>query len=29
MDQKDNELLEGEPDDVADEPVLKLKEYER
>lgn len=29
MDQKDNELLEGELDDVADEPVLKLKEYER
>jgi hypothetical protein len=29
MDQKDNELVDGEPDEVADEPSSKNKEYER
>ena len=29
MDQKDNELVDGEPDEVADVPAPKSKEYER
>ena len=29
MDQKDNELVDGEPDEVTDEPMQKNKEYER
>jgi hypothetical protein len=29
MDKKDNELVDSEPDEVADEPIAKNKEYER
>jgi len=29
MDHKDNEIVDGEPDDVADEPISKNNEYER
>jgi hypothetical protein len=29
MDQKDNELVDGEPDEGVDEPISKTKEYER
>jgi len=29
MDQKDNEIVDAEPDEVADEPNSKNKEYER
>lgn len=29
MDQKDNELVDGEPDEGNDEPAIKNKEYER
>jgi len=29
MDQKDNELADGEPEETADEPSSKSKGYER
>jgi len=29
MDQKDNELIDGEPDDISDKTATKIKEYER
>ena len=29
MDQKDNELVDGEPDEIIDEPSSKSREYER
>lgn len=29
MDQKDNELVDGEPDEIPDEPTPKSKENER
>jgi hypothetical protein len=29
MDQKDNELVDGEIEEIVDEPILKIKVYER
>lgn len=29
MDQRDNELIDDEPDEIVDDPSSKSKEYER